>query len=147
MPAGQRPRDGAETPEEWRAGRHEDAQLRDILAILLLQCGVGTLGAIVAFAVSGTAAAGAALIGTAICVVPSAFLAARLLMSQAPEQLMRALWLGEIGKLALTVVLFAVVLTTVSVAQERPFWVLIGFITAQLGTFGSFLLPSGNREN
>ena len=122
------------------------AQLRDLLAILLLQCGLGALGAGLALAFGGAAAAGAALIGAGICVVSSAFLAARLLITQEPKQLLRALWLGELGKLALTVVLFALVLTTVGVAQRQPFWVLIGFISAQLGTFGGFWLPGDKRE-
>ncbi len=94
--------------------------------------------ALVALATSGAAAAGAALIGTALCVVPNGFLAARLLLSRA-SQLMRAIWIGEIGKLALTVVLFGAVF---SILRPAPLWVLLAFIVAQFGTLAGLLLPT-----
>ncbi|MEO0425165.1 MAG: ATP synthase subunit I [Pseudomonadota bacterium] len=115
--------------------------MRDILAILLIQSALGcALAAIVWLTVGGDAAA-AALLGTGICVLSHGFLAARLLLSP-DARLLRALWLGEIGKIALTVVLFGGVLATL---QPPPLWLLLGYIVAQLGTFSGLLLPSDKR--
>jgi F0F1-type ATP synthase assembly protein I len=120
--------------------------LRDLLAILLVQCGLGSLGAVLALAVSGGTAGLVAMLGAAVCVLPSAFLAVRLLLCQDPEQLLRAAWLGEIGKLGLTVVLLIVALTSVEAARTQPIWLLTGFISAQFGALVGLLLPAGKRK-
>ncbi|MEO0973510.1 MAG: ATP synthase subunit I [Pseudomonadota bacterium] len=115
--------------------------MRDILAILLIQSALGCAFALVVWLTRGSEAAVAALIGAGICVLPNGFLAARLLLSP-DARLLRALWLGEIGKLALTVVLFA---ATLSALQPPPLWLLLGYIAAQLGTFSGLLLPASKR--
>jgi ATP synthase protein I len=55
--------------------------------------------------------------------------------------MLRAAWLGEIGKLALTALLFAVVF--VSVRPLSAIAVFGGFIAAQLMVFGLPLIGSG----
>ena len=88
-----------------------------------------------------------ALLGGAIAVIPNAFLGARLLSPGAgtsAKALLRAAWLGAIGKLVLTALLFAVVLVTM-----RPISALGlfgGFIATQLVIFGAPLLGSGRLD-
>jgi ATP synthase protein I len=105
--------------------------------MLLLQVAASALVAI-GFAVwQGQVAAVSALLGGIVAVVPNAFLAARLLSPKAganARALLRAAWLGEIGKLALTALLFAVVF--VAIRPLSALAVFGGFIAAQLMFFG-----------
>jgi len=84
--------------------------------ILLAQLSVSGLVA-GAFALwQGSTAGISALLGGAIAVLPNAFLAARLLTpgsSADGRTLLRAAWIGELGKLAMTATLFAVVFASV----------------------------------
>ena len=115
-----------------------------ILLILLAQA-AAALAVAFGFALwQGRLAAVSALLGGAIAVIPNAFLAARLLSPKAGSSgpsLLRAAWLGEIGKLVLTALLFTIVLVTI-----RPISALGlfgGFIAAQLVIFSAPLLGSG----
>jgi len=118
-----------------------------ILLILLAQ--VVTSGAVAAVLAlwQGQLPALSALLGGAIAVVPNAFLAARLLSPKAnasAESMLRAAWIGEIGKLALTALLFAAVFVAV-----RPLSVIglfAGFIAAQLVIFGVPLVGSARQD-
>lgn len=95
----------------------------------------------------GQLAAVSALLGGAIAVVPNAFLAARLLGPRAnanAETLLRAAWIGEIGKLALTVLLFIAVF--VAVRPISAIGLFSGFVAAQLVIFGVPLF-GGTRQN
>lgn len=112
-----------------------------IVSILLAQ--VALSGAVAAgLAVwQGQIAAVSALLGGVIAVVPNAFLAARLIAPHAgasAKRLLRAAWLGEIGKLVLTALLFAVVFASVRPLSAAG--VFAGFIAAQLAIFGMPLL-------
>ncbi len=92
----------------------------------------------------GRVAAMSALLGGLAALVPNAFLAARLLsasIDQAGLPLLRAAWIGEIGKLVLTAVIFAVIF--LRVRPLAPLAVFGGFIAAQLVVFGALLLGSG----
>jgi ATP synthase protein I len=112
-----------------------------ILAILLAQAVAGILTASVLAVWQGQVAAVSALLGAAIAVVPNAFLAARLLAPGAGQNaraMLKAAWLGEIGKLALTALLFTVVF--VSVRPLAAGAVFGGFIAAQLMVFGAPLI-------
>ena len=108
-----------------------------ILLILLAQAVTSGVVAAVLALWQGQLAALSALLGGAIAVVPNAFLAARLLSPKAganAEAMLRAAWIGEIGKLVLTALLFAAVFVAV-----RPLSVIglfAGFIAAQLVFFG-----------
>jgi ATP synthase protein I len=55
--------------------------------------------------------------------------------------MMRSAWIGEIGKLLLTMLLFGVIFGVVRPIQ--PPAVFAGFIAAQLVVFGALLLGGG----
>jgi len=66
-------------------------------------------------------------------------LAARVLKPNRPmDALMRAAWIGEIGKLLLTVLAFGVIFGVVR--PLSPPAVFAGFIAAQLVVFGALLV-------
>ena len=95
-----------------------------------------------------TVAGYSALLGSLTCVVPNAFLALRLV---APRRdagaagLLRAAWVGEIGKLALTVLLFTLVFTLVRPLSAAALFA--GFIATQLAAFSGFLLQRQELRN
>ena len=97
-----------------------------------------------AWAWFGATAGVSALLGGATAVIPNGFLAARLLQSNRDPRdhaMMRAAWIGEVGKLLLTVLLFAVIFGVVR--PLAPLAVFAGFIAAQLTVFGAFLIGDG----
>jgi ATP synthase protein I len=111
---------------------------------LLAQAGVSLGLAAVLWFWYGEVAAVSALLGGAAVVVPNGFLAARLLRPSADQTaraMMRAAWLGEIGKLLLTVVFFGVIFGFVRPISAPA--VFAGFIGAQLVIFGALLLGGG----
>lgn len=117
---------------------------RAIGATLLVQAAVTVSLAAVLLIWLGQVAATSALLGGLTALVPNAFLAARLLragMGEGGRALLRAAWLGEIGKLLLTVLLFAVIFARVRPLE--PLAVFGGFIAAQLVVFGVLLLGGG----
>jgi len=92
----------------------------------------------------GTVTAVSAVLGGATAVVPNAFLAARVLQPSSDlsaKAMMRSAWLGEIGKLLLTVLAFGVIFGFVR--PLSPPAVFAGFIAAQLVVFGALLLGNG----
>ncbi len=109
--------------------------------ILMWQLLVGVVLSIVLWGVVGRVAAYSAALGSLICVVPNAFLALRLLVPRrdpGAQALINAAWIGEIGKLALTVLFFSLVFTLV-----RPLWaaaLFAGFIMTQLMTFSGLVM-------
>lgn len=103
------------------------------------------LAALLGLWVSGVAA-WSALLGGLAAVVPNGFLAARLAVPGAGDAkaVMRSAWLGEIGKLLLTAVLFGMIFALI-----RPLaaWAVFGgFIAAQIAVFGALFL-SGRAAN
>jgi len=111
---------------------------------LLAQFCVSLAVAGVAWGWFGATAGISALLGGATAVIPNGFLAARLLQSNRDprdQAMMRAAWIGETGKLLLTVVLFAVIFAVVR--PLVPLAVFVGFIAAQLTIFGAFLIGDG----
>lgn len=105
-----------------------------MLKVLAGQAAVGPALA-AAFWLSGGSVPGySALLGSLVCVVPNAFLAFRLaLPRRSAKALLRAAWAGEMGKLALTVLLFSLVLAAVRPLSGGP--LLTGFIASQLMVF------------
>lgn len=92
----------------------------------------------------GNVAGFSVLLGGVVAVIPNAFLAARLLTPRAlrsAEALMRSAWIGAIGKLVLTALLFGTIFALVR--PLSPAAVFGGFIAAQLVVFGA--LGSGPR--
>jgi ATP synthase protein I len=111
---------------------------------LLAQACVSVVVAAVAWVWVGQIAGMSAMLGGVTAVVPNAFLAARLLQPSRDESakaMMRSAWLGEIGKLLLTALLFGVIFGFVRPIQ--PLAVFAGFIAAQLVVFGGLLVGNG----
>ena len=110
---------------------------------LLAQACVSLVVAAVVWAWLGGTAGMSALLGGVAVVVPNGFLAARLLRPTRDESaraIMHSAWLGEIGKLLLTVLLFAAIFG--AVRPLEPLAVFCGFIAAQMVVFGALLLGS-----
>ena len=106
---------------------------------LLAQAGVSTVLAAVLWLSFGDTVAVSTLLGGVAAVVPNGFLAARLLAPNRPvDELLRGAWLGEVGKIVLTVLAFAVIFGFVR--PVAPPAVFAGFIAAQLVVFGALLV-------
>lgn len=108
------------------------ALVRTIRNILLLQGLAGGSVVAMAIAIYGLDHLASALAGVAIAVVPNAFLGLRLTLGDPRDAkaLLRAGWIGEIGKFALTVALFAM-----AFAALRPLYagsLFAGFLAALL---------------
>ncbi len=83
-----------------------------MLKVLIGQIGIGAVLAAVLWGVYGYVAGYSALLGSLACVVPNAFLALRLAVPRrdpGARSLVRAAYIGELGKLALTVLIFSIV--------------------------------------
>jgi len=118
-----------------------------VLTVLLAQLGSGLVLGALFWGVSGTVAGYSAVIGGLTCVVPNAFLALRLVVPRrdpGPGALVRAAYVGELGKLALTVLIFSIVFTLVRPLAAGPLFA--GFIVAQMATFSGFLIKEKNKE-
>ena len=113
-----------------------------VVKVLLGQLAASVVLAMLFWTVRGQVAGYSVLLGGLTCVIPNAFLALRLSLPRRDPgagALVRAAYVGELGKLALTVLLFSVVFILV-----RPLDVaclFAGFIAAQLVTFWGFLIP------
>jgi ATP synthase protein I len=118
--------------------------------ILLVQAGVCLVVGALAWLWAGQTAAVSALLGGAAAVVPNAFLAARLLAAHAnARSVLRAAWIGEFGKLVLTVAAFIAIFAFVRPVSAPA--VFAGFIAVQLVVFGALLYgsrapPEGSRK-
>ncbi|MGH8221938.1 MAG: ATP synthase subunit I [Woeseiaceae bacterium] len=117
-----------------------------MLRVLLAQLGLGAGLAVLFWGVSGSVAGYSALLGGLTCVIPNAFLALRLAVPRrdpGAAALVRAAYIGELGKLALTVLMFSIVFLLVR--PLSPGALFGGFIGAQLVTFAGFLMRDGNQ--
>jgi ATP synthase protein I len=113
---------------------------------LLVQVCVSLVSAAVFWGWMGGVGAVSALLGGVAVVIPNAFLAARLLRPTRDESLtaiMRSAWIGEIGKLLLTVLLFAAIFGAVRPLEPVAFF--SGFIAAQMVIFGALLIGGAQR--
>lgn len=120
---------------------------QSIVSILLAQFVASLVVAGTGALVFGQTVAVSSLLGGVIAVVPNAFLAARLMsprLADDAEAMLRAAWLGEIGKLVLTGLLFAAVF--VSVRPLSGLALFAGFIAAQMMVFGAPLLERAGSE-
>ena len=115
---------------------------RVVLLTLLAQAGI-SLGLAAVIALWSQVAASSALLGGMAAVVPNAFLAARLLKPRADSAraLMRSAWVGEIGKLLLTALLFGLIFALIRPLSAPA--VFAGFIGAQAAVWGALLLGGG----
>ena len=122
----------------------ESAAPRDSLVIfrvLVWQLLVGTGLAAVLWGIYGNVAGYSALLGSLICVVPNAFLALRIVVPRrdpGARALLRAAYIGELGKLALTVLFFGLVFALVRPLSAAALFA--GFIATQLVAFSGLLM-------
>ena len=118
-----------------------------ILRVVMWQFLVGAFLAAALLGAFGRVAGYSALLGSLTCAVPNAFLALRLMAPRrdpGAQALLRAAWVGEAGKLALTVLFFTLVFT-----QVRPLSgaaLFAGFIVTQLVAFSGFLMRHGQEQ-
>lgn len=94
-----------------------------MLRVLAGQLGLGAVLAAVFWGALGTVAGYSALLGSLVALLPNAFLAARLgapRREPGAKALLRAAYIGEIGKLALTVLLFSIVFVMVRPLAAGP---------------------------
>ena len=108
--------------------------------VLVAQFLVGVVLAAVIWGVFGKVAGYSALLGS---LIPNAFLALRLVVPRrdsGAQALVGAAWIGEIGKLALTVLFFSLVFTLVRPLNAAALFA--GFIATQLVIFSGLLMRS-----
>jgi len=118
-----------------------------ILRVVMWQFLVGVVLAAAVLGVFGRVAGYSALLGSLICAVPNAFLALRLMAPRrdpGAQALLRAAWIGEAGKLALTVLFFTLVFTQVRPLSAAALFA--GFIVTQLVAFSGFLMRHGQEQ-
>ena len=112
-----------------------------MLRVLIGQIGIGVVLAAALWGLYGPVAGYSALLGSLTCVIPNAFLALRLVVPRrdpGARALIRAAYIGELGKLGLTVLMFSIVFVLVRPLSAVALFA--GFIAAQLVTFAGFLL-------
>ena len=118
-----------------------------IARVLMWQLVVGAVLAACLWGVFGGVAGYSAMLGSLVCVTPNGFLALRLIAPRrdpGAQELMRAAWIGEIGKLALTVLFFTLVFTLVRPLSAAALFA--GFIVTQLVVFSGLLMRSGQEQ-
>ena len=112
-----------------------------MLKVLIGQIGVGAVLAVALWALFGHVAGYSALLGSLACVIPNAFLALRLVAPRrdpGARALIRAAYIGELGKLGLTVLMFSIVFVLVRPLSAGALFA--GFIAAQLVTLAGLLV-------
>jgi len=118
-----------------------------IARVLMWQMVTGVGFAAVLWGVFGVVAGYSTLLGSLACLVPNAFLGLRLIITRKEEgakAILRAAWIGELGKLALTVLLFSLVFALVRPLNAAALFA--GFIATQLVTFSGFLMRNEQEQ-
>ena len=118
-----------------------------VAKVLLAQLAVTVVLAMLFWNIDGQVSGYSALLGGLACVIPNAFLALRLAVPRrdpGASALVRAAYIGELGKLALTVLIFSMVFTMVRPLAAGALFA--GFIAAQLVTFSGFLMRDRKTE-
>jgi ATP synthase protein I len=118
-----------------------------VVTVLAGQLVVGAVLAALLWGMRGGVAGYSAMLGSLTCVIPNAFLATRIVLAHrdpGPRALIRAAYTGELGKLALTVLMFSIVFVTVRPLAAGALFA--GFIAAQLVTFAGLLMRDAGHE-
>jgi ATP synthase protein I len=118
-----------------------------VAKVLLAQLGLTVALAVIFWGTDGHVSGYSALLGGLTCVIPNAFLALRLAVPRrdpGAQALVRAAYIGELGKLALTVLMFSMVFLLVRPLQAGSLFA--GFIAAQLATFAGLLMRDRKTE-
>jgi len=101
--------------------------------VLVWQFVIGAALAAVLWVAYGNVAGYSAVIGSLACIIPNAFLGLRLMAARRDAKaLLRAAWIGELIKLALTVAIFSLVFALLR--PLAPAALFAGFIVTQLVT-------------
>ena len=117
-----------------------------VVRVLLLQLGLSVLLALLFWGIGGRISGFSALLGGLICLIPNAYLALRLTLPRSDRGasgLVQAAYIGEIGKIVLTVLLFSLVFSLVRPID--PVALFSGFITTTMATLFGFLMQ--DRED
>lgn len=112
-----------------------------VAVVLLAQLGLSVALAALFWGMNGLVHGYSALLGGLTCVIPNAFLALRLVVPRhdpGAGSLVRAAYIGELGKLALTVVMFILVFSLVRPLAAGALFA--GFIASNLVTFVGFFV-------
>jgi len=112
-----------------------------MLKVLAVQIGLGVVLAAVLWGYLGEVAGYSALLGCLASVVPNGFLALRLAVPRrdpGAKSLLQAAYIGEIGKLALTVLILSIVFATVRPLAGAPFFA--GFVVTIMVPVLGFLI-------
>ena len=118
-----------------------------VVTVLVGQLVVGTVLAALLWGLIGGVAGYSAMLGSLTCVIPNAFLAVRIVLANrdpGARALVRAAYTGEMGKLALTVLMFSLVFVMVRPLAAGALFA--GYIAAQLVTFAGFLMRDAGHE-
>ena len=118
-----------------------------VAKVLLAQLGLTVALALIFWGTDGHVSGYSALLGGLTCVIPNAFLALRLAVPRrdpGASALVRAAYIGELGKLVLTVLMFSMAFTLVRPLSAGALFA--GFIAAQLMTFAGLLMRDKNTE-
>jgi len=118
-----------------------------VAKVLLAQLGLTLVLALLFWGTDGRVSGYSALLGGLTCVIPNAFLALRLAVPRRDPgagALVRAAYIGELGKLALTVLMFGMVFVLVRPLAAGALFT--GFIATQLVTFSGFLMRDGKTD-
>ncbi len=119
-----------------------------MLKVLAVQIGLGTALAAALWGYLGDIAGYSALLGCLASVLPNSFLALRLAVPRrdpGAKSLVRAAYIGEIGKLALTVLFFSIVFVVVRPLAAAPFFA--GFVvTAMVPLLGLLIRDKETSE-
>ena len=112
-----------------------------IVRVLILQLMVGVGLAAILWGIYGIVVGYSTVLGSLTCVIPNGYLALRLIAPRrdpGARALVRAAWVGELGKLALTVLLFSLVFTLVRPLSAAALFA--GFIASQLVTLSGLVM-------
>ncbi len=112
-----------------------------MLKVLAVQIGLGVVLAAALWGYLGEVAGYSALLGCLASVVPNGFLALRLAVPRrdpGAKSLLQAAYVGEIGKLALTVLILSIVFATVRPLAGAPFFA--GFVVTIMVPVLGFLI-------
>ncbi len=122
--------------------------MKTVRNILLTQLAAGLVLAAAVWVWLGSGRAVPTLVGGLIGVVPNAFLAARLMSPRAggsARSLLRAGWLGEIGKLVIAAAMFAAVFATLK--PLHPEFLFAGYIATLLALPVALLFDGDERSD
>ncbi len=112
-----------------------------MLKVIAVQIGLGAALAAALWGYLGDVAGYSAFLGCLISVLPNGFLALRLAVPRrdpGAKALIQAAYIGEIGKLALTVLLFSIVFVAVRPLAAAPFFA--GFVVAAMAPLLGLLI-------